>query len=443
MDFFKNLKNNSVSDRKIILFLFSVTLLMRVLYAIAFYFTNPQPVTNAYYEIALKILDQGRIFYETGNPYYESAGPLLPWINALTMMVAGRNYLGLYLVTALVSSLITMYTYKLARIVFDKSISFFIGAWSAFYLFYFYFTPAPGKDMWMAFFMVFLLYKMVMLFRLKEFSYRDFFLFTLMFVFSFHLDERFFVFSPFIFLYILIYETEFFSRFRTGKALIFAGLILVLMVPWTIRNYNVHNKIVIISTRTEAFTDRLFGYEPGEHIMDNFTDIHGAYYISEDQTDSVIKGLKTTTDGGRRIAPEMVTAMRNGNLPRPLTGIKAAMSRLVTMFEPIQLKGRFERTGYFYYKKSWRHNIATFFFYGVLFIFSLPGFYFIYKKDRNAAALFISVIIIYGMIHALAIPYTNWRYRLPLDAIFIIAGCSGMAQTWSVIRKEKLQADKN
>lgn len=419
----------NAGERKIMWFLFSGTLLMRVSYAVIFYVTHDPPATNAYYEIALKILEQGKVFYDTGNPYYESAGPLLPWMNALTMLVAGKNYLGLYLVTAVASSLVTLYTYKLSRLIFEKGISILAGAWSAFYIFYFYYTPAPGKDIWMAFFMVFLLYMMLKLFRKKEFSYSGFAVLTIMYVLSFHLDERYFVFFPFLFLYILISETEFFKKFRIIKASLFALLVIILMIPWTVRNCRTHGRIVLISTRTEVFTDRIFGYEPGEHFLDDAIKTDGEYFIRDYQIDSVKNGLKTITDGGRKISSEMVQAIKDGNLPAPLTGIRASVSRLVTMFEPFQLKGRYERTGYFYYKKSLKHNVATFLFYGVMFLFSIPGFYFMYKKDKHTALLFISVIIIYALIHALAIPYTNWRYRLPLDALFIITGSCGIINT--------------
>ncbi|MBN2863672.1 MAG: glycosyltransferase family 39 protein [Bacteroidales bacterium] len=436
------LKTENFSDRELTVFLLLTALVLRVIYAIVYFCTTPSPVTNAYYEIAVQILDQGRILYDTDSPYYESVGPLLPWINAFTMLVTGRNYLGLYIVTALISSLVTVYTYKLARLFTDKKVALFIGIWSAFYLFYFYFTPTPGKDIWMSFFLIFLIYNLIVLFRFGSFSWTRFLTFTFLFVLSFHLDERFIVFTPFIFLYILYYEISSSGKFRVGEALIFAILVIVLMIPWTIRNYNKHNKIVLLSTRTESFTDKILGYEPGEHIIDRYTDIHGVYYLHDYQIDSVINGLKTTTDEGVKITPGMIKALIKGKRPAPLTGMKAAGSRLVTMFEPFQIRGRFERTGYFYYKKSFRHNIATFLFYGILFIFSFPGFYFLYKRDRHTATLFISVIIIYALIHALAIPYTNWRYRLPLDSLFIIAGCSGMAQIWSIIRNRNLNADK-
>ncbi len=407
---------------------------MRVIYSVIYYYSHEIPDTNLYYELAQEIIAQGRILYDTSHPYYEFPGPVIPWINALTMLVFGVNYLGLYLVTSLASAFITYYTYKTARLILDARTSLFAGIWSALYLFYFYYTPTPGKDIWMAFFMIYLIYMLLKLFILDKFRYPGFIWFTTMFVISFHLDERFFVFTPFIFLFILYHDTRSFSRLRIERSLIFACLVILLMVPWTIRNYHKHDKIVILSTRTEVFTDKLFGYESRGHMMDKFNDIYGAFYIHDYQIDSVIRGEKTVTDGGRTISKAQVEAMKRGELPRPLTGIRAVLSRLATMFEPFQVKGRYERTGYFYYKKSLRHNLATFLFYGILFFFSFPGFYQLFKKNKPVFYVLISTIIIYAMVHALTIPYTNWRYRLPLDAVFIMMGCYGMVIIYNQIK---------
>lgn len=425
-------------DGNAALFLFLAAFVLRVIYAIAFYFTQPVPETNLYYELAQEIIAQGKILYETSDPYYEFPGPVIPWLNALTMLIFGKNYLGLYLVSAIGSALITFYTYKTARLFLDKAASLFAGVWSTFYFFYFHFTPSPGKDIWMAFFMIFLIYYLLLLFEKKQFSYPKYILFIVMFAISFHLDERFFVFTPFIGLYILYCETSGFKKFKIIKTAAFGVFLILLMVPWTIRNFEKHDKIVILSTRTEAFTDPIFGYEPRGHMMDEFNDIYGVYYIPESQFDSVITGLKTTTDMGREISPAMVKAMQQGDFPRPLTGIRGIGVRLFSMFEPFQLKGRYERSGYFYYKKSLRQNMATFLFYGVLFFFSFPGFYNLYSLNRTGFYVFISVIIIYGLVHALAIPYTNWRYRLPLDSIFIIVGCIGIMGVYNKLKKSPL-----
>ncbi len=426
-------KIEQLSDKQISFSLLFFAILFRGFYAIYYFVFQSPSKTNIYYDVALEIIEQGRFFYDTSNSYFDVVAPVIPWMNALTMIIFGKSYLGLYLVTVVGSALITYYTYKTARLFLNKSTSLFAGIWSLFYLFYYYYTPNPGKDIWMAFFMIFLIYMLLKLFAKNEFTYKAYLFFIFMYVVSFHIDERYIIFSPFIFLYILYHETLSFNKFRIKKTFLYVIVVVLLMVPWTIRNYNKFDKIVILSTRTERYTDRLFGYESNSNILDKAYELEEEYYIFDNQIDSVLAGTKTVTDFGYEIGEAQIRAMKNGELPKPLTGMKAFQSRITSMFEPFQIKGRFERSGYFYYKKSFRHNIATFLFYGLLLLFSIPGFYYLYKINKTAFYLFISTIIIYALLHALTIPYTNWRYRLPLDSIFIIVGCLGITQTFRKI----------
>lgn len=428
-------KAKTLTDRKIGIILFLLTFLLRVGYSLIIYIHQNIPGSNAYINIAREIISQGKIFYDTSHPYYDAAAPLLPWINAVTLLIFGDNYLGLYLITSLVSALVTLFTFKAASLFLKRQTAILAGLWSMLYLFYFFFTPTAGKDIWMSFFMIYLIYMLMKLFEKGEFTYSRYILFIIMFVLSFHLDERFFVFTPFVLFFILNNETKSYSHLRIKKSLIFTLLVILLMIPWTVRNFNKYGKIVLLSTRTEIFTDKLFGYRSRGNFMDKNNDIYGTFFIHDYQVDSVISGDKMVTDGGWKISSAQIEAMKRGELPHPLTGVNAFRSRIFAMLEPFQLKGRYERTGYFYYQKSLKHNIATFLFYGILFFFSFPGFYFLYKTNRKVFYLLLAPILIYTLLHALTIPYTNWRYRLPLDSIFIMAGCSGILAVSNNIKK--------
>jgi len=420
----------AVTDKQAAITLFISAFILRLLYALYIFIHQAFDENNAYIIIAKYIIEQGTLFYDINSTYLNAAGPVLPWLNALTLVVFQNNYIGVYIVTALGSSLITFYTYKTARLFLDKMTSFFIGAWSLFYFSYFHFAPTPGKDIWMAFFMIYLIYMFIKLFVYNKFNYLSYLIFILMYVISFHLDERYLIFGPFIFLFILFHETAGFKKLKWKKSILFVLFTVIFMLPWLIRNYQKYNQIVVVTTRTQRFTDKILGYEPkDEYFSDDFTSIKGRYYIHENQIDSVINGTKTHTDAGYKIPKAWIDAMKEGKRPAPLTGVNAFWSRIRTMLEPFQFEGRFEQTGYYYYEKSLKHNLATFLFYGLLFIFSIPGFYFLFKNNRKVFYIFLSTIIIYVLLHALTIPYTNWRYRLPLDSIFIIVGCLGIIKT--------------
>jgi|WetSurMetagenome_2_1015567.scaffolds.fasta_scaffold00034_44 hypothetical protein len=423
-------KLTGLSDRVIVTGLFLASLLIRLLYSFYAYSKDIMDSfadDKGYFYLAREIVSRGKVFYDKDiHLYAEMVGPGLPWINALTLWVFGKNWLPVFIVTSFCSALVTYFIYKTARLVLDKPTAIIAGLWSCIYFFYINFSATAGKEILMSLCLAAIVYLLLKLFYLKKFNWPEFLILTVVFTYSFHLDERFLIFSPLIFIYILLEETEFFKQVKLKKTLMFFILVVMLTVPWTIRNYKEFGKVVLISTRTESYTDRILGYERKEHVIDKYNDIYGFYYIHDYQVDSIISGLKTRTDGGYLISEEQRRAMKNGNLPKPLTGIKAFWIRTKDMLRPFQVGGEFQRSGYFFYQKSLRHNLVSFAFYGIMFFLSLPGFYFMYRKNKHVFYFFLITILVYTLLHGLLIPYTNWRYRLPLDSIFIIVGSLGL-----------------
>ena len=423
-----------LSNRKILLVIFLLALTVRLIYSVYAYVNidpnDPELFNNLYYFIAQDIVEQGTPFYQTDDPYKDVVGPVMPWLNALGLLISGDNWIGIFLVSVLFSTLVVFYIVKTALLISSKTVAILAGLVSSINPLFLHFTATPGKDIVMAFFIIYLIYELLYLFEYKTFSYLRFMMFTLMFVISFHLDERFVIFAPFILLFILVKETDRLKKLKIKKSLLFIVFVIVLMIPWTIHNFNKFDKVVILTTRTEKYTDQLFGYEKNEpYFSEDFTDIKGLYYIHDYQIDSVISGKKTVTDAGYHIPAHWVKAMKQGKMPRPLMGFDAFLSRIVVMYEPFQWTGRWLRTGYYYEEYSLRHNLVSFLFYGIFFLFSLPGFYFLYFHNKTTFYLSISTIIIYTIIHSILIPYTVWRYRLPLDALFVIVGLFGFFKT--------------
>jgi len=428
---------NRMPQNKIALILFIVGLVIRMSYAIYAYkddISESFKDDRYYFHMAKQMSEQGTLFYTTDQPEYDIVGPGLVWINGLTITILGENWLGIFIISAIASGLITLLTYKVACLIANKESALLAGIWSCFYLFYIMFTPTAGKDIWMALLMILLVYLLIILSHKVKFNYFLFILFTLIFVFSFHLDERFFMFSPFVFLYFLYSDTNGFKQFRFFKSILFVLLLILFMLPWGIRNFNKHNKVVLISTRTERLTDKILGYKSRELPFDYLTDLKGKNYIHDYQIDSVLKGSIKFTDAGTEITETQRQTMLKGELPHEFTFTEAAWKRTKILLRPFQIGGEFQKTGYFYYKKSFKHNLVSFLFYGIMFLFAIPGFYWLYNKSRTGFLLLLSTILIYTTIHALFVPWTTWRYRLPLDSLFIIAGSFGLIMVLNKIK---------
>jgi len=434
------LKNHfdEMSDRKLVILFFVVALIIRFGVSLNAYVNiqpnDPELFNNLYYLMALDIVEQGKIFYETDYAYKDVVGPVMPWLNALSIFLFGNNWLGIFFITSLASALIVVFIVKICLLLFDRGVAVLAGIWSAISPLYLYYVPSTGKDIWMAFFLILMIYYLVKLFNLKQYSHFRFILFAFAFAVSIHLDERYVMFGPLFFIYILYFETNGFKKVAIAKTGMFTLLVILLMLPWAIRNYNKYDRVVLLTTRTERITEKIFGLEPREHVLDH---AYGKdlYYIHDYQLDSVISGLKTHTDGGYRIPEGQRRAMEKGNMPKHFTKSEAFWSRFKTMFRPFQIGGVWERSGYYYYEKSFAHNAASAIFYGIMLVFSFPGFYLLYKKYKTVFFLLISVLMIYSAIHLLTIPYTVWRYRIPLDAIFIMSGSFGIL---NIIRKNAI-----
>lgn len=421
------------------LLLFLFAFILRILYSLYSNFYINFPAHNLYFELAGQIIEQGKIFYETNHPYYDIVGPMLPWINSLTFLIFGENWLGLFLISSIISAFITVFVFKTALLILDKGSAIFAAFWSGIYPFFIMYSASAGKDIWLSFFFIWMIYNLIIMFLKDGFSNNRFIIFIVVLAFSILLDERFAVFVPFIFLFILYQETDKFKRLKLTKSVQFIIILTVLLMPWQIRNYYKYQKIVIVSTRTERITDKFFGYEQRENILDEAYTLKSEFYIHDYQLDSVISGSKTITDYGYPIKEEQRYTMADGHLPYAFSPLEAFWSRLQALYKPAQFKGIYQRSGYFYYKRSLSHNLISLIFYGIILVFLIPGFYLIAKSDRKVVICFGSAIVIYTVIHLLFIPYTNWRYRLPLDTIIIIVGSYGMLRVVKRIISGKMK----
>ena len=275
----------NIPDNFLALILFLIAFLLRLVYVIIAFSNNIMASfsdDNGYFYLAKEIVNRGEILYDVDiHLYAEMVGPGLPWVNALTISLFGESWLGIFVVSSLVSAFITFFTFKVASCILDKSTAMLAGLWSCFYFFYIDFSATAGKDIFIAFFLIVIVYLLIQLFQLKKFSYLNFLLLIIAYTYLFHLDERFLIYSPLIFLYIMFSETGNFKRFQIKKSFLFFLLVVILTIPWVLRNFQKLDKFVLISSRTEHYTDQILGYEKRQHVMDKYNDPYGYYYICD------------------------------------------------------------------------------------------------------------------------------------------------------------------
>lgn len=413
-----------------VIFISLLSFSLRFIYALIMF---KKDIMNSFmddklYQIwAENILIQGFWLLDTEKLLYDFIAPGLPWIMALFWKIFGVNWLVLFVVNAIINSMTCLLIFCLSKQIFkNNAMALLTGFWSALYILYVYYVPRAGKEAWVIFLIVFIVY---LLFKLKSwYSFKSLCLVVSIGVclsLLIHIDERYISYIPLFFVPVVLFKTiPVFKKIQIIMILSF--VVIVAMLPWTIRNYMVYRKIILLSTRTERYVDYILPFNDKIKVRDIIRE-HSKWYLNSDQIDSVVNGSKTDFTSYLSIDVSQIQAMRNGNLPREYSGLEKRWNALIDMFQPVQIVTRYTGDGYRFEKKwSLEHNLASGLTYGLLLPFSIIGFIFLYKADKRIFLFFILLLAWHAFLHVVVFAGARARYRLPVDFVIIITGTSGM-----------------
>ncbi|MCF8296746.1 MAG: glycosyltransferase family 39 protein [Saprospiraceae bacterium] len=410
-----------ISNSKLVLIILIIGFLIRLGFVIVQYNNNVMihyKDDALYMTIAEEVMEQGPFVNDISNiKRIDIVGYGLPWIMALFMSVFGKSWLVLFVLNSIINIISVYLIYIISKKLFGNFagiISLIIGV---FYVLFFKYLATAGKEPWIIFLVLSNFY-FFMKIEEKRKSVLVFILFVVTYVYLIHVDERFIVFS-------VVYFFSFILIFRGGeglkKAFVFTFFVLLLMIPWTIRNYHVNSKIFLLSKRTSVFTDKILGYETDYDIT--IGNMEKECYLNENQIDSVTSGLKKYFDSGRKIPKEQIDAMRQGMLPKKFSKLKSILVTTVDLWKPIDFIHNYEYTGYkFDGKWSLKHNLSVGLTYGVVLIFALFSLIFFLVKRKNSKwiNLMLIFILIYTIIHSVVMGWAVPRYSLHLQGFIII-----------------------
>lgn len=398
----------------------------------------------AYMDFAKNVLSQGPAvphIERFKNSTSENLGPGLPWYMAVVMGIFGKKWLPIFIFNALLGAAICLITFYTGKILFNSRVGLFAAGWSMIYAMFINFTPTAGKEILLT-----LLFSLILLLLAKASQPESrgkksyWILTSLVYAYLVHTDERYLAYLPLImfFLFYLGQETR---TTRIKKMLGFALLTLLCSIPWTVRNYIVYNKIVVISKRTSHLTDKLLGYKPeGKSPVD----VADKWRLSENEIAAIVKGEKTTRANGKEINAEQVKAMRDGILPHAFSTLESYWSIVQILWKPIDFKRGYSTGGY-RYDGAWslKHNIAIGLTYGILLPFLIIGFYYLFKEKKRTAIFFLMILLYHTAIHVFFIPFTRNRYRIPIDGIIILAACWGAYRLYLKIKNRDRGKNEN
>ena len=208
------------------------------------------------------------------------------------------------------------------------------------------------------------------------------------------------------------------------KGLIFVIVVIVLMIPWTVRNYKVYNKPVILTTQTTGFTDRIFGYDSNES-----NEYAASMYINLKLESSAIDSIKNgdTLDYIRLNTQKLIkSGLDDGHYPYNYNLIEKWYYNFRSFWEPVRFTGYYSGSGYVYRGPwSWKHNISEGLTFGLLLPFFLIGGFLTLKRKNRYGIFLLVIIFIHTFLHVV-LTYVVPRYRIPIDAFVIIIAFYGL-----------------
>jgi 4-amino-4-deoxy-L-arabinose transferase-like glycosyltransferase len=444
-----NMRNGKIEIKKILLIIFIVSLIIRISYGFIIYNKNHTSkfVDDwQYITYAKHIINQGifvpdierlnqDIFVQDELSVGEASilGPGFPLIAATTFLFFGESFLPIIFLNALVSSILCLLIFYLGKELFNETVGLIASTWSIFYVLYIKYTPRVLKENWL-----FFLFALCILLFLKATKKKqiktNFFIFSLVYAFLIHMDERFFTYLPILCIGFIFLDTS--SR-KNGlkKAFLFFTIVLVTMIPWLIRNFKVYNRPVILTERTTKFTDQLFGYTKKTKEKS----------LKEKVKITQLKEATRLIREGKEVPfyvprlENLKKAVKLGYIPHPYNRLERWYAEFKELWRPVRFSGGFVGNGYRFEGPAWslKHNLSVGITYGLLLPFFILGMVSILRNKNKKGIFIIILIVIHTIIHVVMAHARN-RYRIPVDSLIITTAFFGLHQLYLNFRRWRI-----
>jgi 4-amino-4-deoxy-L-arabinose transferase-like glycosyltransferase len=421
-----------MNTKKILIIFFVVSLSVRLFFGI--YVFNKEGTAKfsddwEYVNFAKDIRQNG-VF-----PPYEASmvGPVFPLIIALSFMIFGEILLPVIILNALIGSLLCILIFYIGRELFNERVGTIASLWSIFYILFIRYTPNVLKENWLAFLFPLVIFLFIKETKRDKISLYFLILFSVIYSFLIHMDERFFSFFPFFLLGFVFLDKH---SWKKGffKSAVFFLMVITFMIPWLIRNYNVYNKIVILTPRTTPLTDRIFGYESEPSFKMSL----GRWFLSDAEIKKAQNGEEAKSAGGKKIDSRQLKAMQDGILPHAFSRLESYWSVFQILWKPVDFKRSYSTTGYRYDGKwSLKHNLSVGLTYGLLIPFFLYGLILFFRYRWKMGVFLTSIFVYHTLIHMFFIPFTRNRYRIPIDAFIIVIAFYGIQELFKIYKRKR------
>lgn len=355
--------------------------------------------------------------------------PFYPMFIATIYTLFGtNNFIAVYIFQAFLSVITCFFIYKISKKTFNEKVAIFSLIWSGFYIFYLMYVRLLIRETLVIFLIIIFFYHLYLYLSDENRRLRNFWLLLISYFLLIHTDPRYLFYLPFfIFLY-AIYQPV---KKGIKNYFVFLFMTILLVIPWTIRNYIAYDRFVLITSFSSVYI-RYSIFSKGIEKVLNLEEINETIsknYPTEEERNLIKQGLNPA---GR--SKEELEAIRKDIYP-PLTYFKRILYWLIEFWRPVRFSAGycpFPNAG-FQGKWSLRHNLSSLFCYGILLPFMFLGFYFLIKEKNKIWIFLLFPILIQSLLHVLQTAI--YRYRVPIDAFIIIVAFYGLYQIYYTIKK--------
>lgn len=394
--------NRFVENGKIRFYLVSLVFLIALVLRIGFTFINYGANGTDNWRDARLYLENGISFSQgdwypkTSDRYeYMIVGPVVPLFVAGVKLVFGDPIWPMLVLNCLISSMMVFIMFGLGSTLINHKAGLILAVWAALNMGLVKLNYQILKEP----FVITLVPLIVLMLVRYYYGNRP----TLNIIFSallfsilIHTDERFLVYAPIVFFILLMIKR---IPQRVMKSLLWAFVVLLSMLPWTIRNYNEFGSLVIITPRTTAWTSKLWGRElASTHFSDS------EYRKELNQI---------------RVENAEEIASKEGLILREHGKYEKYWKAFIHYWKPIYLKTTFVQYGFRPIKWSMEHNATSMVFYGFFLPFYIYGFILAIVKKHRVMITLSLIPFIHSLMHTIMV-WPLERYRMPVNCLIVL-----------------------
>jgi len=382
-------------------------------------------------------------YFEDGNDIGQTVMPGYPAIIAVVYSMLGTNAVNVIVLQIFVSLVAIWVFFLISNEIFSRYWAIGYTFFYAAYVIQWSYSLLLLIESFTISILIFSLYYLIKFIKTNKLSY--FVAYSFLFGLLICLNNRFIVHFGFVGLYFLFNSLRSIKLVDFKKVLTFGLIIIAILTPWHIRQYQHWGKFVIFTpertanvnqkTTTQGYSEKkaYYGYVPG---YDTVINLYMTQYLT-----------KQFRKESREYIESKFTLQKYNELKDNYKSFgkwKEFKSRAWGFFEVIRIDYRFGFAGdmriaepSFYDKPTsplFLFDLVDFALLGLAFLGFIPAIYFSYLR----ANIFIQILLLYLIAHWLLHSYVGYlpRYRITIMPVIFLIGSYGINATIELFRNK-------